>query len=485
MSISSALNTANTGLAAASKRANVIAGNVANALTPGYAKREISVGENVIAGQGAGVTVNGVVRSTDQALTNDRRNSEGILQREQAAATTYATFNKILGEPDDPFGLFIQYQNLESSLRSLALTPESQPFQAQVLDAAKSLVTTFNNLSKQTQNTRLNADTQIAQNVDFVNKTLKQIEKLNNQISLAAAGRQDASALEDQRKTLIDQVSAIIPVREISRGNGKIDLMTQEGAFLLVSTAREITFTRANGMTPNGTLANGTLSGLSVAGVDITPGTNSSLSPLQGKLTGLFEIRDQIAPDFQIKLDGLARDVMERFEAADPSLSAGAPGLFTDAGSAFNAATETGLAGRFALNAAVDPAQGGSLWKLRDGIGAASEGPAGNATIIFALLDNFTALKSPPSGTGLGGQLSAIETVANVTSSIGASRISAETQIAATSARYQALLDAEISATGVDTDQELQKLLVVERAFSANARVIQTADDMIRKLLEL
>jgi len=485
MSITSALNNANSGLAAAATRANIIANNVANALTPGYSKREIEVGERIVAGRGAGVSVNGVIRATDQALTNDRRSSESTLNREQAAATTYAKFNTLLGEPGDPFSLFAQYQNLETSLRSLSLTPESQPFQSQVLNAAKSLSSSFNQLSDQAQTTRLDADAQIAKQVDFVNQTLKQIEKLNGQILLANVGNQDASALEDQRKTMIDEVSGVIHVREILRGNGEIDLMTKEGVFLLASSAQEITFSRANSITPSGTLASGDFSGLSVNGVDITPGTGGSLTLREGKLVGLFQIRDEIAPDFQTKLDGLARDVMERLEAADMTLAPGAAGLFTDAGSAFNPAMEIGLSMRFAINAAVDPDQGGNLWRIRDGIGAAAEGAAGNADLLFLLLDSLTALKSPPTGTGLGGQLSAIEAAANVTSTIGTARISAETQLAATAARFQSLRDAEIAVTAVDTDQELQKLLLIERAFAANAKVIEAANQMIRVLLEL
>ena len=40
-------------------------------------------------------------------------------------------------------------------------------------------------------------------------------------------------------------------------------------------------------------------------------------------------------------------------------------------------------------------------------------------------------------------------------------------------------------AGGVDTDQELQKLLLIEQAYAANARVIQTADELIQLLIRL
>ena len=40
-------------------------------------------------------------------------------------------------------------------------------------------------------------------------------------------------------------------------------------------------------------------------------------------------------------------------------------------------------------------------------------------------------------------------------------------------------------ATGVDSDAELQRLLLVEQAFGANARMIQTIDDMLDTLLRI
>lgn len=485
MSITSALANANTGLSAASKRASVISSNVANALTPGYSKRDVSVSEKVVGGMGAGVAVNGVTRATDQALTNDRRSAEGVFGKDQAVSSTLASFNTALGGPDDPYSLFAQYQGLESSLRSLALTPESQPLQVQVLDAAKSLATRLNQLSSQAQMVRRDADTQIAKQVDFVNSTIKQIDKLNDQIGLATSSGRDSTGLEDQRKLLIDQVAKIIPVREISRGNNKVDLMTTEGVFLLAGQPREIEFSRANAITADTTLAAGGLSGLTVEGIDITPGVGGAFSLQQGELAGLFQVRDETAPDFQTKLDVLSRDIMERFEANDPTLAPGAAGLFTDAGGAFDPLTQVGLAGRIAINASVDPDQGGELWRIRDGVGAATEGPTGVADVIFMFLDGLSELKTPPAGAGLGGQLTAIDAVANITSIIGAARVSSETQLAANAARAQSLLDAETESTGVDSDLELQKLLAVEQAFSANARVIQAASQMIETLMEL
>jgi flagellar hook-associated protein 1 len=40
-------------------------------------------------------------------------------------------------------------------------------------------------------------------------------------------------------------------------------------------------------------------------------------------------------------------------------------------------------------------------------------------------------------------------------------------------------------ANGVDTDQEMQKLLIIEQAYSANAKVVQTMDELIQILMGL
>lgn len=485
MSISSALANATSGLSATARRADIVSNNIANALTPGFARRDIVVSENILAGNGAGVSVDGVARAADPALSRERRSAEGVQGRDEVVASAYASLNDALGEPDDPFSLFGQYQKLETALRGLAETPESVAFQAQAVEAARTLASAFNEISATARDAREDADAEIGRNVDLVNSALKEIEALNATISRASAGGRDAAALMDQRKTLIDNISAIIPVRELPRGDGAVDIVTNEGVFLLAGTARTIEFTPKGVITPDLSLANGALSGLTIDGVEFTPGGGANVAARQGKLAGLFEVRDSIIPKFQSQIDALARDVMERFEGLDATVAPGDPGLFTDGGAAFDATKELGLAGRIALSAAVDPGQGGAVWRIRDGLGAAAPGPAGKADFIRTLLDSLTARIAIPAGAGLSGDKAAADAAAGVASLIGVARVTAEGNLASSSARADAVIDAESSVTAVDSDQEMQKLILIEQAFAANARVLQTAQEMMRVLMEL
>lgn len=483
MTLTNALANATTGLSAAARRADVASNNIANALTPGYARRDLIVKEAILDGRGVGVSVVGVNRAADPALARERRIAEGVQGRDDVVASAYAELNDALGEPDDPFSLFGQYQNLETSLRSLAETPESATLQAQSVEAARALTVSLNGLSTKIRDLREQADGDIARNVEFINSALKKIEALNSDI--ARAGDGESAPLLDQRKTLIDQISTIIPVREIPRGDGGVDLMSSEGAFLIAGTAREIVFTARGVITPDLSLASGALSGLTLDGVDITPGSASNLAPRQGRLAGLFAVRDSITPNFQTQIDALARDVIERFEGIDATLAPGDPGLFTDAGAAFDPTKELGLAGRIALNAAVDPGRGGEIRRIRDGLGAAVAGPAGGATFIRTMLDSFTDRRAIPAGAGLPGDKSAADAAAGVSSLVGVSRVNAEASLASSSARAQSVVDSESAITSVDTDQEMQMLIVIEQAYAANARVLQTAQAMMRVLMEL
>jgi flagellar hook-associated protein 1 FlgK len=233
------------------------------------------------------------------------------------------------------------------------------------------------------------------------------------------------------------------------------------------------------------TQALGGLSGITINGRPYD--TAGSASPiLGGTLGGLFALRDELAVAAQGKLDAVARDLVERFSASglDPSLLPGAPGLFTDAGAAFLPTDETGLAGRLRLNAAADPDQGGALFRLRDGLGAATPGPPGYGALLSALHAALAGAR-PLSSTGFApGTRSFADLAGDLMSDSSALRLAAEADQSFSGARLTALTDLE-AQNGIDTDQEMQALLVIEKNYAANAKVIQTVNDMIDTLIRL
>ncbi|HLQ17873.1 MAG TPA: flagellar basal body rod C-terminal domain-containing protein, partial [Tabrizicola sp.] len=300
--------------------------------------------------------------------------------------------------------------------------------------------------------------------------------------SFSGSGR-DISALLDQRQQLVDQISAIVPVREVPRDLDQIALFTTGGASLLEGSAAVFGFTPVHTVTPDMSQALGGLSGITINGRPFD--TAGSASPiLGGTLGALFAVRDELAVGAQGKLDAAARDLVERFSGLDPTLAPGATGIFTDGGGAFDPLNEIGLAGRLQLNPAADPSQGGALFRLRDGLGAATEGPPGNGSLLSTLHAALTGIR-PLASTGFtAGNRSFAGLTSDILSEASAHRLSAESEKSFTAARLTALTDLE-AQNGIDTDQEMQELLVIEKNYAANAKVIQAAADMIDILIRL
>ena len=501
MTISQALSSASSGLSAAARRAGVTSNNIANALTEGYSRREVLVSERVTDGEGAGVIVSGVRRAYNPAVTYERRLADSETAFGGATTGALTRVANLLGGPEEASSLFQKYANFESALRELAETPDSAPLQQKVVTTAKDIAGAFNKISTGYQQIRADADKEIGARVNEVNDALQQIEQLNNAIGKGSVTGTDVTALLDQRQQLINKVNESIPVRELQRDNGKVDLMTPEGVFLLAGSARKVEFNASPVMTDarvyNG--GAGSLSGISVEGKDITPGGPGGQPLSGGAIAGLFNVRDTVLPEASLALDALAFDLANRFSDAglDATLAPGAPGLFTDAGALgffldrlnggaiADISTLSGLSSRLAVNAAVDTSQGGAAWRIRDGIGAVAPGASGSDILVRGLVDAMTATRPTNAALQASGDLNAAEAAAHLTSLAGGARAISAARLTASSALSQSLYEAEKFDTGVDTDRELQELLVIEQAYAANARVLETIDQMIRRLMEI
>jgi flagellar hook-associated protein 1 len=485
MSITSALGSALSGLSATSRQAEILSSNVANATTPGYARREVSLRAAVLAGTGQGVSVTGVTRDVDRHLLGERRLGQAGSGDRDVRADFLKRTEQALGTPDSPGALAGRLAAFDRALIEAAGRPDSQARLGNIAATAKSLAAGLAGATAEIQQARATADRRIGDEVGKLNSTIVQLQELNVELrSFSGAGR-DVSALLDERQRLVDTISSIVPVREVPRDFNQIALFTAGGAPLLEGSASVFGFSATHTITPEMTQALGGLSGITINGQPYD--TAGSASPiLGGTLGALFAVRDDLAVSAQGKLDAVARDLVERFSATglDPSLAPGTPGIFTDAGAAFLPADEVGLAGRLRLNAAADPLQGGALFRLRDGLGALTEGLPGNGTLLNALQNALTSARPLASAGFTAGSRSFAALTADLHSDTSAQRLSAQSEQSFASAKLTALTDLE-AQNGIDTDQEMQELLVIEKNYAANAKVIQAVNDMIDTLIRL
>ena len=485
MSMLGSLLNAYSGLRVAARSAEVVSQNVANAMTDGYGRREVELVATLAGRQPSGVAIAALPRKVDSTTMASRRLAQAESAGQKVRTDILKRLEKEFGLPGEKGSLSALSVALESSLVAAQSRPESQPRQQRVLFAARDLVDRLNRVAQAVQDMRMQADSEISRQVDLLNGNLRKIARLNRDIAIEKSARRQTSGLQDERQRLVDQIADIVPIRTYAREKGQIAISTPGGAVLLDGLPATFEFSKSGVITAQLNLGSGALSGLRINGREVTPGQGGG--PLDGgSLAAWFNIRDRLAPDAASQLDAFARNLAERFQnpAIDQTRSAGDPGLFADAGAPFDPANETGFAGRISLNAAVDPGQGGALWRLRDGLGAASPGPSGNNSLFGAMIGALQARVPPASGQLAPEPVTLSRMADNIVGQIATSRLESQTRGAFDASRLAELRRNE-RAAGVNTDQEMQTLMLIEKAYAANARVISTIDAMLKKLMEI
>lgn len=481
MSISQSLSNAVSGMTATARMAEVVSSNLANSLTDGYGRRTLNLSAAALSGHGGGVEIGGVTRHVDRAILSDRRLADANLSGFEVLVSNMEKIEETIGRNGETGSISSRIVAVEAALVDAASDPSSSVRLASLGDHLQSLAHSLNDASDRLQTLRAEADTSIADQVDQLNRGLAQVEQLNIDITRHQAAGHDPSGLIDQRQQIIDQISQIVPVKEIDREAGQVALMTLDGMLLLDGKAKQFEFLQNHIITPDMTLASGGLFGITVGGDPV--GVDGFGKLAGGSLSATFQMRDQELVVAQAGLDDIAADVISRVQDpnVDSTLAVGQPGLMTDNGVAFDSANITGLAGRISLNAAVDPNRGGTPTKLRDGINAATPGLSGTADLLHAL---SAAFSSPRNSANDPTFQSASGRAASFEAAVGSQRLSFESELSFASSRWASLKEAE-AAEGVDSDYEMQMLLRIEQAYAANARVIQAVDSMMQQLMEI
>lgn len=493
MSLSNAGAIANQSLNAISTQINVVSRNIAGASVSGYAAKTALVSTNAH----GGVEIDGIARATSAALYQNSLQATSAQAAAAALADGLSQLDQVFGLSTttasdsetnrSPAGLVAA---LSAALQNYSVSPTDLTSAQAVLSAAQSLVRTLNDGTAAVQDMRAQADGDIAAAVDDINTTLAQFQKVNAEIVAGTQTGRDITALVDQRDALLTTLSENIGVSTVLRANNDMVLYTDSGATLFETTARTVTFqaTSAYSATSVG-------NAVYVDGVPVT-GSSAAMEIQSGKIQGLTQLRDVIAPQFQSQLDELARGLIVAFAETDQNGGGGeAPGLFTFAGASGvpSAALVSGLAAEITINANADPTQGGNLDRLRDG-GVSdpnnsayvynATGATGYSDRINQLVAAIAAPQEFDTSAGVGSDRSLAD---YASSSIG--WLEAERQQAVNTASYHETLlsqttQALSNATGVNLDEQMSRMLDLENAYQASAKLLAAVDAMYKALFQ-
>src|SRR5581483_10714530 len=140
MTISQALSAALAGVEVTQKGLAVIAGNVANANTPGYVDQSLAQAELVSSGMpGVSVNTDGINRNLDTLVQSQLWTETSGGSYADTASALYQQLQNIYGTPGSSTSFDAVFNNFTTSLQALSTSPSSYSAQAGVVSAAQTL----------------------------------------------------------------------------------------------------------------------------------------------------------------------------------------------------------------------------------------------------------------------------------------------------------------------------------------------------------
>jgi flagellar hook-associated protein 1 FlgK len=318
MGLSQALSAALAGVNVTQQSLSVIAGNVANADTPGYVDESVNQNEVVVAGQaGASVDTTGINRDLNTLLQSQLWTETSGDSYADTTSQLYQQLQQVYGTPGSSTSFDAIYNNFTTALQSLASNPSSTSQQSAVIGSAQELAQNLNSMTTTVQQLRTEAEQGIANGVQTANNALQQIAQINLQLQGASPTDGTSATLEDQRDQDITQLSQLMNVKVVQNPNNQISVFTGTGQQLVggpqasqlqFSNVGSLTATALWSATPSDDGA-GTVTLVSPSGATTDLIATNALQ--SGQLGAYVQMRDSVLPQAQTQLDELANQMSQ------------------------------------------------------------------------------------------------------------------------------------------------------------------------------
>lgn len=494
MSLSAAINTAGTIFSNTGLQSAALATNIANASNPDYSRR---VGTLVIDSSGA------------QKLSIDRTYDNGLVKQtmystaESAAQDTLQEklerIRSLLGGNDYETSPSTYIAALRDNLQAYATKPNESTLASTVISSAQDVTNSLNNISSEIQSMRGDIDQEITNQVDQLNSLLKQFDGVNNTIKAGTATGKDVNNELDMRDRYLKQISKIVGIRTVTRGDNDMILYTSDGTMLYDGGPRKILFTPTAAFD-----AWTTGNPVVIDGVAMDEGENGNTTA-KGSLQALLQVRDNVIPIYQAQLDETSRGLITMFAQTDQTDSNvdPIPGLFTYSNYAPGdqlpppGSVVNGLSAQIKVNNSLVKSLSGEPTALRDGgydvddlnIGSAEyNGNPDKQAGYSAILDKYVQKFEEDQPFDEVTLLDASATIGDyATGSVGwLEQMISESAAAKDnkSAQLSRVSDALSNTTGVSLDEEMSLMLDLEQSYKASTKLVSAIDQMMQSLIE-
>ena len=428
----------------------VATNNLANQMVDGYTRQRVNLKTSMSISNGQHLVGTGAYMSSiDRVRTGfyDRQYREnlGIYTNADTLATAFTRIETFFGTLDGDTGLKTSLNNFFNSLEELSKNPEKTGIKQVVRDSANTVVQSFNLVSN---NLKVMKDQYISytqSKVDTINKSLKNLQIVNDEIGRLTAMGQTPNDLLDERDRLLDELSADMDISVVNSEHNKINVVSNGQVLVQDGYSSALTF-ESN--------IDGTVS--------IKYENGADFKSVGGELTALAKIVNETIPEYNAKIDLLAKDFID----------------------AFNAIHESGVAANGTTGVSFFEGDSASTIKIVDDIlkdasliMTSTNGVSGNNDLVLQLIgvkDNKIVG---------GNQFGVIEFFDNIAASIAT-----ETNAAKTKAENYKHIKDEIyimrsNEVGVNEDEEILTAVKLQQTYAAASKIISTLNDMFNSLI--
>jgi flagellar hook-associated protein 1 len=455
------LGIARTAVQVHEKAVSTAGHNISNAQTEGYTRRRVTLQANTplstpLGSFGTGVRTTTVERIRSQWLDESYRNESSGAHGFALRRDMLAQVEGILGEPSES-GLAAAMDAFWSGWSDLANNPTSDAARAAVRQRGAHVAGMLNGFAERIQGLRENGRTRLDAGVRDVNSLASQIADLNRQIVASEVTGHTAGDLRDARDRAIDSLSKLGPVRTLENADGSTQVLL--GTTTLVDGVDAKQLRVAGDGSP--------ASPLRVEERRESRGVEVEIRG--GELGEMLRLLHDDLPALRGRLDTLADALVRGVNAIHESGDPAGPPFFDPAGLD---------AGSIRLSTAVRA----SALAVRAG----TDGPGDNRIALrLASLRTDPAEAVGPGGTLLLGGRSFASYYGGLVTDLGLDVGAAgrDASVADVLARQAELRRDEVG--GVSIDEEMVQMIRHQQAYTAAARLVNVADEMIKTVLQM
>ncbi len=536
MSISASMQIGMNGLNIFRSATAVISQNIANVSTPGYSRQKAiieSAPTTNLSGftLGSGAMITSIERFHDALLHRQTANSETTLgynsTKSMALQQIEPAFNDIGVD-----GVGAALAHFFAAWQDLTNNPGGIAERQGVLSNAQLLADEIHSSSKTLTDLISLQNISLTPTIDDINIKLKEIARLNGQVTATEMVTGNANEVKDKRDLLLLQLSKQIGITITENGDGTTDVKLVNSGEALVTGANVGVFSLDKTTDPNSYK-------VQLIQVGGTQATISNPVLYTGSLGATLDLRDTIIPGYLTKLDDLATtlatdintqhklgfdlNAVAGIDFFNPSKTKA--GDLTNGSNVVSNVDVTGLwvgmqvdnaniTGGTALIGSINLTGSFTLVDSNNvAVNATATAPAstitfpnGTASALFSInpaMSTYTVAASSQNSNA-GDNINAVKIAGLATqrrmsgtpptltfsgywdafvSKMGLDVNSSKTNVAQDEAFNNQLKILKDSTSGVSLDQELSDMMMYQRSYQACAQVISTATAMMDILL--